>query len=462
MACLVLAFAAVLLAGCARFEPQPLSPADSAAKLENRSLTNAELRVFLEQNLGRELTAWPAGPWDFDMLTLAALYYSPALEVARTQWAVARGGETTAAQRPNPTLTATPGYDTTTSVPSPWIPLTFIDVPIETAGKRRYRRAEAAHLSEAARLNLATVAWQVRSEVRSNLLDLHAVSQRQQLLQRQFTLQEQILTLLNQQAQAGAIAASEALPQRVALARTRLDLADARRLEADARARLAASLGLPNQALDGVTLTPLPEPAPELVARLTSADARRAALMSRPDILGALADYSATQSALQLEIAKQYPDVRLQPGYQYDQGDSKWTLGIVVDLPVFNQNQGPIAQAKARRQQTAAKFEALQTRILGDIDRAVRVLEVTETNMATFRALAQEQDRRRGSIEAQFKAGAVDRLELLNAEYDAATSELVQLDGQIKLQQAFSALEDAVQRPFVPSAVFESSRTDAL
>jgi broad specificity phosphatase PhoE len=30
------------------------------------------------------------------------------------------------------------------------------------------------------------------------------------------------------------------------------------------------------------------------------------------------------------EIAKQYPDIHLGPGYQYDQGVNKWTLGFSV------------------------------------------------------------------------------------------------------------------------------------
>ena len=72
-----------LLAGCARFQPQPLSPADAAAGLESRSLDNAGLKSFLERNLGRELNAWPAPKWDFEMLTLAAFYYQPSLDVAR-------------------------------------------------------------------------------------------------------------------------------------------------------------------------------------------------------------------------------------------------------------------------------------------------------------------------------------------------------------------------------------------
>ena len=80
--------------------------------------------------------------------------------------------------------------------------------------------------------------------------------------------------------------------------------------------------------------------------------------------MGALADFAASQATLRLEIAKQYPDVRLSPGYQYDQGDNKWSLGLSVDLPVLNRNQGPIAEAKARRSEAAARFNAVQAKAL--------------------------------------------------------------------------------------------------
>src|SRR5690242_2959162 len=172
----------LLLGGCAHYHSQPIAPAANATRLENRSLSSPALRTFIEKNAGREVTPWPPAAWDFDLLALAAFYYHPSLEVARAQLAVAQGGETTAAQRPNPVLTATPGYSTTTSIPSPWLPLTFLDIPIETAGKRAYRRAEASHRTEAARLNLATVAWQVRADVRSSMIDLRTATQREALL----------------------------------------------------------------------------------------------------------------------------------------------------------------------------------------------------------------------------------------------------------------------------------------
>jgi outer membrane protein TolC len=447
-----LGFLLVLLAGCARYHPQPLSPAQTAERFENRSLTNAALRTFLETNLHREITPWPAATWDFDMLTLAALYYHPSLEVARAQWAVAQGGEVTAGQRPNPTLTVTPGYDTTTTIPSPWIPLTFIDIPIETAGKRRFRRAQAASLSAAARRNISSVAWQVRSNLRTGLLDLAISRQRAALLEKQFSVQQAVGNAIDQQVQAGALSSAEALPYRIALQKTRLDLADAERMRIEARGRLAEAIGVPVQSLDAIQLDYDWHPPADIARELVSTGARRTALQSRPDILGALAEYAATEAALQLEIAKQYPDVRLQPGYQYDQGDNKWSLGIVVDLPILNQNQGAIAEAQARRRESAARFDALQAKVLAEIDLAVEELRVTENNASNFQVLAAEQIRRRDSVNAEFQAGAVSRLDLLNAQLEVASADLLQLEGQVKLQQALGALEDAVQRPIFGGA----------
>ena len=243
-----------LFTGCARFQPQPISPSQTAAELENRSLTNAALKTFLEKNLHRELADWPASSWDSETLTLAAFYYHPDLAVARAQWNVAQAGIKTAGGRPNPSLSLVPGYDTTRSALSPWLPAVSFDIPIETAGKRRHRIAAAEHLSESARLNIATVAWQVRSRLRSSLIEFAAAQQRAAILERQVSLEEQAVKLLDQQVEAGAMSRSETSTFRIALYKLRLDLADARRQLAATRIQLAEAIGVPSGALDPVKL----------------------------------------------------------------------------------------------------------------------------------------------------------------------------------------------------------------
>ena len=164
--------------------------------------------------------------------------------------------------------------------------------------------------------------------------------------------------------------------------------------------------------------------------------------------MGALAEHAAAQSSLQLEIAKQYPDVHLGTGYQWDQGENKWSLGLSAEIPVLNRNQGPIAEAEARRTEAAARFATLQAKVIADIDRAVAGYRAAQENLAGVATLLASQQKLRETAEAQLRAGAADQLELLNVQLELGAGELTRLDGQVKAQQAYGALEDAVQRPF--------------
>jgi len=440
--------ALVLLAGCVRYQPRPILPAQTAANLEARTLDDPALKEFLEKNLQRRFEIWPPKSWDFETLNLAALYYHPSLEVARSQWQVALGGNKTAAARPNPILSAVPGYDISATRPvSPWFPAVTLEIPIETAGKRGHRRAQAQHLSESARLNIVVTAVQVRSNLRSSLIDRTAARQRESLLQNQKSIQDKILQSLEQQLQAGAVSSSELTLVRINWDKIRLDLIAAQEQSADALVRVAGAIGVPVKALDGVDLAYDLSTQPLAVSDLISAEARRQALQGRADILVALAEYAASQSALQLEIAKQYPDVHLGPGYQYDQGDHKFSLALTAELPLLNQNQGPISQAEARRGEAAARFNALQAKIITEIDRAVAMYRVARENLSTLDSLAASQKRRSEALEAQLKAGAADQFDWLNSQIELSANEMLQLNARVKLQQSFGALEDAVQRP---------------
>src|SRR6202023_2450766 len=101
---------------------------------------------------------------DLRALTLLAFYYHPALDEARAAGDVARGAVLTAGARPNPTAQPTIGYDTTT--PPPWMPGFGLLIPIETAGKRGYRIAEARRRAESAQFQIVATAWQGRVGVR--------------------------------------------------------------------------------------------------------------------------------------------------------------------------------------------------------------------------------------------------------------------------------------------------------
>jgi outer membrane protein TolC len=450
--CLLVSFVGVgLLQGCARFHPQPLAPERTAADFQARTLADDGLRSFLETNLLATLPAWPLPAWDFTKLTLAAFYYHPDLDVARAQWGVVTAGKVTAGERPNPTISVVPGYNSTTTIPSPWLVTPSLDIPVETAGKRGYRLAQAGHLSEAARLNLATVAWQVRSRVRSRLVELHAAQETQRLLQEQQARQAENLQLLERQHEVGAVSAYEVTQAGIAADSTRLALRDAERQSAEALVQLAEAVGVSASALAGVKLSF--DGLGQLPGEAKVSEARQQALLHRADILGALAEYAASQSALQLEIAKQYPDVHFNPGYEFDQGDNKWSLGLSVTLPVLNHNLGAIAEANAKRAERAAKFNALQARVLAEIDRAVAGYRASLQKQADADALLGRLQKQEQRAQAMFDAGEISKGDLAALRLQLSASALARLDALVKSQQALGQLEDALQCPLDLPAV---------
>ena len=442
---IALTFAGLLAASCIRYHPKPVTASGTAADFEARSLLAPELREFLVAN--KEVGDWPPSVWDIKTLTLAAFYYSPDLDVARTQWGIARAGRITAGERINPVVNPILGYNVTSPVSevTPWIPEVALEITIETAGKRGLRIASARQLSESARFNVMSAAWDVRSRLRGALLDLFAAERTSSLLSEQREIQAEIVRLLEVQRQAGEVSAYETTQARVALDTGRLAAIEAGRSAEDARARLAACIGVPRRALEGLPISYdcFKRPSPDI----PSGEVRRHALENRTDILSALSEYEATQSDLRLEIAKQYPDIRLGPDYQLDQTDSKWTIGLAVDLPILSRNKGPIAEAEARRAESAARFLALQAGVIGELDAAVEDCRSALLKAEAADDLLAHLSAQEAAARPRRELGEISKLEYLTIRLELSAGALAGLDALIQAQQAVGRLENAAQSP---------------
>ncbi len=455
-------FASFLFAaGCATFHPQPISPERTAAAFDARSLANTGLRAFLETN--HVAVPGPDDAWNLKQLTLAAFYYQPTLAEARAQLLAAQAAQITAGERPNPSVAVSPGYDTgIPDNPSPWLVPVSVDWPIETAGKRGYRMAEARHLAEAARWNLVGTVWQVRSAARGALLNLYAARETESLLARQEMAQSNVVRLLEGQFAAGSVSSYEVTQARIMLETTRLAWQQADGQYRQARVQLATALGLPVRALDGTRF--LFADFNQFPRQLTRPEIQRQALLNRADVRGALAAYAASQSALQLQIANQFPDLHLGPGYAWNAGsagDNEWDLGLTLTLPILNQNQGPIAEAEANRKVAAAHFLTVQSQAVGRIGSALAEYQAALQQVATAAALQKNLRQRLDSVRAQEQAGEVDPLTLANAEVEFDTGAQSRLNTLVQAQQALGQLEDAVQSPLtLPPATLDAAQTN--
>lgn len=455
-----LAAGVIAAAACVRFHPKSIVPATVMEDFEARKLDAPELKDFLLRH--QDVKDWPPAAWDLKSLTLAAFYYHPDMDVARAQWGVARGGRITAGERPNPSLNPALGYNTTspTSEVTPWIPEISLEIAIETAGKRGYRVAEARHLSEAARWNILSAAWEVRSRLRSALLEAYAAGETEALLSEAQRLQTETVRLLELQKEAGEVSVYDLTQARLALDGGRLAAIEAARAKEEAMARLAASLGVPRVALDGVSLAfdcfRRPDPV------IPAGEVRRHAVVNRSDILAALSEYAASQSALQLEVAKQYPDIRLGPNYQLDQTDSKWTIGLALDLPILSRNRGPIAEAEARRTESAARFLALQSQVIAELDAAVEDCRSAVLKAQAADDLTANLARQEAAARTRREVGEISKLELLGVQLELNAGAQARLEALVQAQEAVGRLENAAQSPLdVRDWFFTKTREDA-
>jgi outer membrane protein TolC len=141
------------------------------------------------------------------------------------------------------------------------------------------------------------------------------------------------------------------------------------------------------------------------------------------------------------------PDLNIGPGYTYEEKHSFFTVGLSTVLPIFNRNQGPIAEAEARRQEAAAVFLETQAQVIARSGRArARYAAALEELTEAERGVKLLQDQRR-AIEQSVRVGASDRLDLDDADIQASGAARSRLDALAHAQRALGELEDAVERP---------------
>lgn len=440
-----------LLSGCAahRYEPAPVVPAETASKLEARSLDDPGLRLFLEANLGRPVSPWPLRTWDLGTLSMAALYLSPAMDAARARVAEAEAAIVTAGARPNPSLGLSPG------IPSPYLFSLDFAVPIETAGKRGYRIQSARSLDQAVRFELADFAWKIHSGVRSALLNYFLALRNLETLRSEEQVRHYQVSMLEKRLAVGEIPRPEVDLARIELSKTHLAITSAVGSVAKAKASLAATIGISLAQLQGIDFSWLGLDSPPTTESFSSQQIQRDAILNRLDVRRSLAQYSASEAELQLEIAKQYPDVQIGPGYTYEERNSFFTVGLSTTLPLFNRNQGPIAQAEARRKESAAAFLEIQAQVIAQseqafISYAAALKELAETDQ-TLRNL---QDSQLKMVQRAASVGEEDRLAVNGLQLQNSVTARIRLDALSRAQSALGALEDALQRPLDPGDAF--------
>lgn len=447
-----------LVAGCGfqTYSPRPIDPTQSAARYQAHDVNSAEFSDYLISQ-GYTKDQIPIKEWGLRELTLSAFFFHPQLDIARAQWRAAEAEKITAGQRLNPGINGSAEHHSQHSGGiSPWTYGIGLSIPIETGGKRQARIDRAESLSEATRIEIGNSAWQVRSNVRNNLIALQAANKQVELLQHEVALRSDIAAMLDARLTAGLISNIELSNVRLQLQKAQQVMAAEQGHIPELRAVLAASAGLPLPSLDKIILKDK-NFEPISAAELPNETIQREALLNRLDVRASLARYAAAEAKLKLEITKQYPDITLSPAYSFDQGDNRWSLGLSMLLALLDKNQGLIAEARALREVEAAQFDALQVKVITEMEQSQTRYRAALEQLQKAQNLQTSEQAKVAQTQRQFNTGFADRLELVGAQLEALGSKQNVFDVELKVQHALAALEDAMQRPLIDDAVMPAN-----
>jgi CRISPR system Cascade subunit CasA len=429
----------LLAGGCAHYAPRPIDAAGFAAEFDARKLERPPES--------------PGTPWsDADLLT-AALAHAPALSQAAAAYRSAEAAARSARVPPAAAMTLTAEYSKDADAAKPWLYGVATDIPLDL-GARRNQRIGAARISALqARYDYAEVVWSVRSALRHAHVERLAADRELALAERLVALRRDRADKLALRLKVGEDAWPAAVTARqdLAAAERRRDDASARRAQAEVA--LAKALGVAPAAVRDLPLAPLPSSPPPPDPPILAAWRSQAALSSN-GVLKALADYDLAENRLRLEVAKQYPDVHVGPGYIWERGLNKYPFDLALMLPPRDLNRAGIAEAEARRAEAGRRLEAVQAEVLSVVDQSVAGLVAAEA--ALRRAQDEDLPLARGLAEAAqrgLRAGDLDRVDQIAAEAAAVEAELAQLDSWRQAWTAQANLEDAVRRTEDPAEV---------
>lgn len=434
-----------------QYTANPVDPTTSANAFNSRTIDDPAFYEFLAQQTNQTIPN-PIKKWRLDTLIYTAHFFHPDLTVARAELNAATLTESNAQRRPLPTINA--GISRSDQANGDINPFAYnfsIDLPINTANKQAIRINHFTHLSNIAKLNIAQAAWQIRQNVANAFILLHEHALTAELLNDELNAHQKVVKLIEKRMAYGEASNIELSNAKHQLANSKTALITHQQQLLPLKAQLAKALGLPLKSVytmkfdfNGLA-TPFDKTsslkAPDIVT------AQEKALLNRIDIRLALEAYAIAENALKLEIAKQYPDIILSPGYSYEFGDKVWSLGFSSLMALIEKNKANIALAEQLRTVEKAKFDQLQANIMAEVNARSIEFESARISLEAQHHLYEQQIAHLKQRQRQFDAGMIDRLTLTLANLALIDAKRTVISATHSLNMAKNQLENTLQQP---------------
>lgn len=435
--------------GCGAYRRKPIVDRQVLRDLQTIRLEGVGVREGkLDQNAQNINGAEGVSP---EEAVAVALYLNPDLRSFRKERGVAEGELVSARLFPNPEIQASVlanlpgsgvgiGASALAATLSPFRP-----------GERRARVALAQARIEEVKSQVSAEEWRLAAEVKKSYLTLWALEEQLRIEETSVRLQERILKFFREKRELGDasrldlnlvnIEYTQALRQREATASER----------DRARQALLDLLGLPplydlklKAAADPIAYRPFHVEPPTLEGFM---------IERRPQLAAAKQEYERAEQTLRLAYIQRIPWFRLGPSYERESGGGEGTanrlgLGVGIDLPLFNRNQGAITSLEATRDKLREGFTAKVHAARAEMNEAYRSLRAQERLIRLYQdSIRPALDENAELIDAGFQLGEFNLVQLMTTQDKVLISRREFVISELEYWKAAVNLEMAIGAP---------------
>lgn len=454
----LLAYASpLLLTACGiAFQANPIPQQQNIETIQQATPTQDDFKTFVQTQSPQ--TTWPIQAWDIDSLTLSALYFHPVLKVAKSDYAVALAGITSAGLRPQVGLNGHLSHSNRANGDiNPWAYGLQVDIPVITANKRQINIEIAQYQADIAKIQISETAWMLRQQLSMDLIQLAEQQAMQANLARLQKSQEALLAAYQKRLDLGMAGNADVLPIRLQRDQSAWQLQQLTLQIRQTEQKILHDAGLTEQNNLPLTIASI-QLSQLLKSRFaqsqTYADAatiQHYALTNRMDIQRGLAQYAKAESQLKLAMAKRYPDLSLNPGIAYEYGDKIWGLGIGTMLNLLNKSSDLWAQAEQVRQNEATRFYALQHQVIQLSEQSLIKYRGAANLLVTLTREYEQQSNRKAQLEKQWRQGLIDKTEYLQTEIQFYSAQQRLITQQANVMRSLQEIENVMQKPIALS-----------
>jgi cobalt-zinc-cadmium efflux system outer membrane protein len=315
---------------------------------------------------------------------------------------------------------------------------------VELGGKRAARIQASTYSRDLSSWDYETARIDVLTQASKAFADLLKAQRQVAMNDELVGLAQKTLLAASERVQAGKVSPIEQTKAEVEVSTARIGLERAKSAEIMARSNLAATWGETRPQFQ-VALGNLEEiyPVPLYDVLIQKID-------QNPELARWGSELNRRQANLDYERSKAIPDVSLEAGFRRleESDDNAFIFGVSIPLPLFDRNQGAIAEARHRFAKAETQKNAISIRLNNNLAQAHRVLTLAYSEVISLKTqVVPGAERAYDAMTEGYRFGKFGFLEVLDSQRTLFQARIQYLQSLASYHKAVADVERLTGAP---------------